>query len=344
MLHPAIVVARQRLRRLPLAHRRDDGHGGRRLGADHVAQQRDRAGVGPVQILDEHEDRGRSRGRREQLGDGLEHRALVALGIGAQARNGSDELGQNRQQPGEVGRPAAELRAQPSRRQGNDEPPDRFRDRLERCGDPLVAAAVQHDRASGMGLAGELRQQACLADPGRPGDERHPSLAGGRGAPQIPQLLELVLAPDEDADPAQVLDELDLRRLEIIDAAVGGAVPLDRADGDLVCQPAQRHAAELAHDPVVGSGSSDEAIRREDLVRLRHVAQPARDDDRRAPVVALVRDRRPVVQADAHQQAAVFGKLLSGDGDLHRDRACQPVGGSPERGHDPVADVLDLVP
>ena len=158
------------------------------------AQERPRGRVGPVQVLD-HEQDGRLAGQRvEQREQRLEHARLV---VAAVARPALAEAGQQRGELRAHGRrELLQHRVAVARElaQGGDE---------RRVGElalgELHAVAAQHAHAALAGAAGELADQAGLADAGLPRHEGQRRAPVGRLEQGALELRELPLAAHEAA-------------------------------------------------------------------------------------------------------------------------------------------------
>jgi hypothetical protein len=154
-------------RQLRPPDRPDDEHRRDRRRTRDVVEQLDGGGVGPLEIVD-HEHAAAVRGRLlDQGAERLE--AAKARGVGVAGR----DLGQ-----------VAELA-------------HRLEERVERRPALLRAPAAQHGRALLVGLPGEPRGQARLADRRIAGEHDHAPLAAGHGPPCRLEGAELSLAAYE---------------------------------------------------------------------------------------------------------------------------------------------------
>jgi hypothetical protein len=110
--------------------------------------------------------------------------------------------GQVGQQPGQLGAGGAGDRRQPGRVQLAGQAPQRLDQRRER--QALLAQrhtpTTQHPHTLPVGGGGQLLDQAGLAHPGLPADQRHQRLAGGGAPQQLAQPRQLLGAADEPAD------------------------------------------------------------------------------------------------------------------------------------------------
>ena len=179
----------------------DDQQAGVGEPAGEEAQQQQRRLVGPVQIVEHDDQRAGARGAAEELGDGVEDPEARLLGIHrrelADVAEALADLGHD---PRHVRGAGAELPAQPDRIGLADVLADRLRPWPVRRGAvALVAATPEHARSAHPGVGRELLGGPGLADPGIAGQHQHPALAGERVLEQRAHLLELSLAPDEDA-------------------------------------------------------------------------------------------------------------------------------------------------
>ena len=144
-----------------------------------VAQQLQRVGVGPVQVVEHEQHRALGGRLLEQRADGLERAMALARRVAAQP--GLRERGQ---QPRE--RAVAEAPLALDRRQAVEVALERLDPRLVREQALLVAAPEQHRRALGVHAPRELAEQRRLADPGLAGRDRDPQRARSRRPPTRP--------------------------------------------------------------------------------------------------------------------------------------------------------------
>ena len=185
---------RQRLRdlRLGVAERREDEPVRVRCTAGEVAQEQQRRRIRPVGVLDDHDERGAPAHRGEQVGD----RAVqpVALGVRVRRRRHrqpADALGQVREQARQLAAAFAEIGAKLGRIGNARELVERLDERAIRTLDHRVAGSVEDEGSRGVGLLGELADEAALARPGLAADEREaqPVAVGRRDeAPEGRQL------------------------------------------------------------------------------------------------------------------------------------------------------------
>ena len=137
-----------------------------------VAQQVQRVGIGPVEVVEHEQDGPLRRRLLEQCSDRLERAIALARGVAGRGR-----LAERGQQAGQraVAEPALAL----DRRQPGEVALERLDPRLVGEQALLVAAPEQHRRALAVHAPGELAEQGRLADPRLAGGERDPQRAGG---------------------------------------------------------------------------------------------------------------------------------------------------------------------
>ena len=159
----------------------------------HAGQERDQipgGGIGPVQVLEHQQHRGRGRELGEQAEHGAEHL------LPGQARTvfvGSLPVAAFRQQPAEG-------------RAGAERVPDRggLGGAAQRVGQGQIGHAVaqlgtlagEHGEAASFGEPGHLGDQPGLADPGVTADQRGHRAAGFGVVEQREQAAEFVVPPD----------------------------------------------------------------------------------------------------------------------------------------------------
>ena len=132
--------------------------------AQHMAEQQQGRLVGGVQVVDHQQDGAAACELVERRGHRLEEAEPLALRVAARILNGRGILAQAQDQPGELAElPVGHVR-NPVRREGLEVPPERLRERLERCDGILVAAAPQDQTAAPLDGARQLGHQTCLAD------------------------------------------------------------------------------------------------------------------------------------------------------------------------------------
>jgi len=166
------------------------------LPVQHPGQERDQVpggGIGPVQVL-EHQQH---RGRRGELGEQAEHPAEHLLpgqaGTVRVDRGAAPALGQQHAQ----GRTRAQRVAHPG---GLGRAPQRVRQRQVGHAVPeLRALAGQHDEPAARGEPRGLRDQAGLAHPGVAADQCHHGAARLGVIEQPEQAADFVVPPDHAA-------------------------------------------------------------------------------------------------------------------------------------------------
>ena len=176
-------------------------HRAPRLGRAHeVAQELHGRAVGPVQIVEDEQQRSAGGELGEQRGERVEqalalHPGLVEAGRGHGGR--ADRHAELRQQGGEVGR----TRAEPRRRAGQRRPAGPAAEHLQHglvgAGAGLVEAAVEHHRAVRVRGPRELRGEARLADPGLAREQHEPAVVAQGRLPRLPQRGEVGLPAHE---------------------------------------------------------------------------------------------------------------------------------------------------
>ncbi len=158
----ALEGGRQALRALPRTDRHREEHGRRRRAAQQGAEQLDRAGVGPVQVV---EDQHQRLGRSEQL-EQLAHRAVGAVPLVLQRRPAAVvERAEARKDVRELRASLAVQTLEPPR----VEPFGVLVERVDEDPERQIAlelrrGAGEHQVAAPVGARGELGEQARLAD------------------------------------------------------------------------------------------------------------------------------------------------------------------------------------
>ena len=156
-----------------------------------MAQQPQRPGIGPVQVVQDQDERpcgGRLLDERAQRLEGH-----VALGGPALVRPGHPHA---RQQPHERSAARRQPRLALGCRQRRQVALERLDERLVGKERLLVAAAVQDRRAGRVRTPAELADERRLADPGLPGDQREPQRPRPRVLPRRRQAPQRVLPTD----------------------------------------------------------------------------------------------------------------------------------------------------
>ncbi len=177
-----------------------------------VPQQQQRRPVGPLQVVEHEQHRGRTRQVRQQPDDGLEQ--PVALGLGLvlgrrrQVGHAPAQLGD---EPRELGPVLAGVRAQIGEQSVQRPMPKRLQERLIRHHGLARRAPREHDRARAVNPLRELGDQRRFADPGVAGEQHDPSalavrveverpaLASGGEVPALLEVGDLRLPSDEGA-------------------------------------------------------------------------------------------------------------------------------------------------
>ena len=178
-------------------------HRAPRLGRAHeVAQQLHGRAVGPVQVVEDEQQR-RARG---QLGQQRGERVEQALAlrpdlVEAGGRHGGRRVrhAELRQQRGEVGRARAEPLRRAGQRRAARPAAQHLQHGLVGAGAGLVEAAVEHDRAVRVHGARELGGEPRLADPRLAREQHEAAVVGERRVPRLLQRGEVVRAAHERA-------------------------------------------------------------------------------------------------------------------------------------------------
>ncbi len=140
-------------------------------GSRHADQQPQGLRVGPLEVVDDEQQRRAARGALERVGEGVE--------------------------AGEPGGARIRARLHGRRRRGPAGVRERAEDGGERLRRVLVGHGGQHRAAARVDLGGERCGQPRLADAGRPGDERCTPRAARDLAPRALQPLQRVRPADE---------------------------------------------------------------------------------------------------------------------------------------------------
>ena len=159
----AVELGVRILRRIALGG--EDQHPAAALVAQDVLEQLDRAAVGPLDVVDDEQDRTHRRLRRQHLGDRLEQQVALDLGgrqLGAHRRHELQQLGQQHGQRAAVGDdPLAGPRRH--RQEGRAQ---RLHERLERHQRLLGGPSPQHRRAGAVDRRRDVGGDARLAGAG----------------------------------------------------------------------------------------------------------------------------------------------------------------------------------
>ena len=334
-----------------ITHERVDGLGERPVGPelvvavgaeDHegdlgqvaaeVAQEQERGLVGPVQVLEDEQERLRESGPFEELAHAVQH--VAAFLLGRQVGRRWDvvvALTERGHELGQLGRVLAEQGPEVGGGQAASGLLELVDVGLVGRGRVHVeAVATAHGHAETVGDGRRLSGQAALAEPGGTADQQHRTPSSGRGFDLGAELLAFASPADERRGLAvgQSLTAIFFEWWHEIHGPLGGdALELDGALID-------EFVARRSQHPVHGVGGEDPAGRRQALDALG-------DDHGLAVEVALLGQDLAGVQPDAHLdvvetaplQPTHVGLDLPGGGD-------RPTGRG-ERGHQPVAHLLD---
>jgi hypothetical protein len=310
-----------------------------------VAQQQQRRLGRPVGVVDHEQHRRPLGDGRHQLDHGLEEPVALRLGIGAdrgvQATHQVAEVGH---QPGQLAGQGAEHPPQLGGPGRVDVPAQRLGDRLVGHGQLLVATAPQHDAALLVGEAGQLLDQAGLADAGLTGDQHDPPLPADRLLPGVHQRVPL-RDPAGEREHVGQLDGRWQRDADRVRAFVVGCRP-----DDLAHRQRARDALELQltdrSQLVVGPrpGEHPDHVGGQDLAALGRRAEPGRLHHRRAEPVVVFEGGLAGAEPHPHLQRPSVEPALAGHGLLHGHRALDRVGGAAVAGHHRITDRLDLGP
>jgi hypothetical protein len=170
----------------------DDEQPGRPVALGQAAQQHQAGLVGPVQVVDQQQQRAADGDRLQQPGERLEQEVLLVLRVdGGGRRQGGQAPGQLGPEPEQLRGPGAEQGPQPFRRVAGQVAPDRLPQRQVGDAQVLVAASGQDHRPVGLGQGGQFGDQPGLADAGLAGHQHGPAAAApgvGQGGAQPAQL------------------------------------------------------------------------------------------------------------------------------------------------------------
>ena len=296
-----------------------------------VPHHRDGALVRPVDVIKEQEQRDSGARAVQELRDGIEQPKALLVGLQRFGFGDAFEpVAQRRHEAGDRGGARPQVLAQLIEAGVPRIAFDRLGEGAVGRGPiALEAAAPQHAAAARLDPFGELLGRARLADAGLADEHDEAAVAGLRVVEERVEAGDLGGAADERRAREEgvrfVALELDLAGVH----RIGDALELER--------PEIAERERLASGEHVRDGGAAP-----DLAGRGGVAQPARDDDRRAEQVALVTQGIADVEADADRE------VLAGDGAarglLHVDGAAHGVGGGVEGDHEAVAERLHLGP
>ncbi|MCZ7588410.1 MAG: hypothetical protein M5U27_06005 [Gaiella sp.] len=177
---------------------RHEQHPRGRAGANEMTRQPERRRVRPVHVL-EHEEQGRLAAHPdEQVGDGGVEPVPLGIGVRRGRRGERPDPGRElREEPRQLAAGRTQMAAYRLGPRVADEVIERRHVRPVGRGDNRVAVAVEHGRALGGNLAGELPHEPALAGARLTGKERRAAtLLGGPGQ-ERPQRRELPRAARE---------------------------------------------------------------------------------------------------------------------------------------------------
>ena len=311
--------------------------------ADDMSQQVHAARVGPVRVVEQHDDRLRHRAALEHVDDRVEQQQPFGVRIGRGGRRrvrcAASHLGDETGQLTPVVRDVFDDHV--VGRRGHDRT-EELGPRRVGCGDVLVAAAQHDERAFFVRLPRELRGQPGLADTRFTGQENGGGAVHLRALPRVGESKPLVVARRERQLAGLAPQRRGQRRRRADRRGPGHFERDDRVGKTLQLDLADEHEAELG----VAAGESAHEIVAEDLAPVGGVAQSGGGDDRRAVTVAVL--PRDVTRADpdAHLEAAVVAPLPVGavDPSLDLVGGVDGLGGRTERREDAVAEPLDHRP
>ena len=204
---------------------RADGEQAGRSDPHDVAQEQQRRLGGPLQIVQDEQQRNRQRHPGEHGADRLEHAVAAGLGLVASVRADEREtVGDPGHQPRQIGPVCTYEVAQLVGRTTDDQRSEGVHEGLVRHTEFLVAASVEHRRAvCGVDSAGQLGHEPRLANPRFPGHEHETRRARERLAPTLLEHRHLSRPADEHEPPRRV-ERIGQRR-----AKTAAHVPVHRA-------------------------------------------------------------------------------------------------------------------
>ena len=202
--------AGERLVGLRVAHRGHEQHPLRRGRPHEVADELERGVVGPVQIVEHHEQRRRAGDLGQQRGQRVEEPQAARVGLPGPQRLAADlGLGRRRsdlrEDDPEIGGAPAEARGHGRERRAAGPPAQQLHDGLVGRRRVLVEAPVEHERTVGVGVVRELGREPRLADAGVAGEHDQAAGGGGGAAPAALEEGGLVGAADEGVAAPQRL-------------------------------------------------------------------------------------------------------------------------------------------
>ncbi len=310
----------------------------------YVAQQLEARLVGPVQVVEDQDDRVLFARRVEEVDHGAVEE--VALGFGIRAPGGgqaAEALAESGHQPGQLGPVGGHMGLE-----------QRFGCVSYQVAEGLgkgavgrrhlLVAAPEQDRALGVvGPAGELGHQRGLAlarlardqDDFTPFPRRHAFVG-------IVELLELVGSADHP-DAWAVGQAGRERDPSALACPCGQRFPGDLEGPDRFGQPLQLEPAEGGEDlGAAPAGGGSHQVGDKDLPRFGLGAQTGCLDDRVAEVVVTLLGGLSGAHPHTDPEGPVTGGIVAIDRLLHGDGAFQGVRGALEHHHQAVTQVLHL--
>jgi hypothetical protein len=303
-----------------------------------VREQQERPLVGPLQVVEDEDERPLRGGGRDERADGLEEPVPLALRVAGRRGRGRELRPERREQPSQHARAGAGLLAELVRRRAADVVLERVHERLVRRQRLLERPAPEHARPAGVQRARELGDEAGLTDPRLAGHERDLPPAAERPPPRGLEPLALGDAPDERRP---VSARLELGRQRRLRDVVQLPRHLDGGHGLGAARQLEQPRRPAARVRAGREGGGDAA--REDPSRLGRARELPRPRGGAAARVA-VRGRL------AHLDPEAYVESLAGPAALPLAAALDPagererVGRAVELGQHAVAGSRELAP
>ena len=187
---------------LEVAPGAEDQHPGGREPAGQEVQELERRGVGPLQVLQDDDQRPLAGGRQQDGGELVEQPEAGRRGQLVAGRRPVGRPRQLGQEPGQRGGAGRQPRRSPA--SGHERPEDLHPGPVRRHALPRPAPAPHHPRAARLRRGRRRGDHRRLADAGLAGEQDQPAPPAGQLLDGADELGEHVVPPDEPGVPGVV--------------------------------------------------------------------------------------------------------------------------------------------